>query len=429
MNGITVTYFYSACVGINTADTSVLCDPWFTQGAYDGSWYHYPPVWLKKDPLDSIGEYEYIYVSHIHPDHYDPLFLKSYLRKYPHSTVIIGDFQPNFLSKKMTADGVPHRRASELRVGNTSLRIFLSDVNDPGDIDSALAIKKEGKERTHSVVNMNDNLYNERQVSEILVWLGTKPDLALLGYTGAGPYPQTYYDDGVVLAKLAEQKKAQFFQRYLKMRDVLGATRNIPFAGKYILGGKLAKLNEYRGVADAVELLAVDPRAIILDDGGQGFINTETFTPSKIRTKPYDQKAIDEYVGNDLSGKLLDYEKYFSSVPKEILISAIAKLLPKAYRNAHSRSRVNIDWWICLRLEKEWFICNTNKSQSSCSFEQQVTGRTNRLEIHADIRLLFGLITQLFHWNNAEVGSLYPARRIPDKFDRNVQAFMYFFHV
>ena len=62
-----VRYIYSACVVIETEDLTLCCDPWFTPGAYNGSWYQYPP--LLKDPIDVIGRVNAIYISHIHPDH------------------------------------------------------------------------------------------------------------------------------------------------------------------------------------------------------------------------------------------------------------------------------------------------------------------------------------------------------------------------
>jgi len=45
---IKVTYYYSACVAITTPDVSILCDPWFTDGIYDGAWYQYPKI---KNPM------------------------------------------------------------------------------------------------------------------------------------------------------------------------------------------------------------------------------------------------------------------------------------------------------------------------------------------------------------------------------------------
>ena len=66
---------YSACCVIKTQDVKILCDPWFTQGIHGGTWYHNPII---ENPIDIIGECEYIYISHIHEDHYDQEFLKVY---------------------------------------------------------------------------------------------------------------------------------------------------------------------------------------------------------------------------------------------------------------------------------------------------------------------------------------------------------------
>jgi hypothetical protein len=45
------------------------------------------------------------------------------------------------------------------------------------------------------------------------------------------------------------------------------------------------------------------------------------------------------------------------------------------------------------------------------------------------LRYLFGLLTGLFHWNNAEVGSQFQTRRIPDQFSREAQNFLNFLTV
>ena len=65
---IQVEYVYSACVVLRTPDVSILCDPWFTDGVYHGSWYTFP---VHPDPVAYIGDVDYIYIYHIHPDHYD----------------------------------------------------------------------------------------------------------------------------------------------------------------------------------------------------------------------------------------------------------------------------------------------------------------------------------------------------------------------
>lgn len=47
-----------------------------------------------------------------------------------------------------------------------------------------------------------------------------------------------------------------------------------------------------------------------------------------------------------------------------------------------------------------------------------------RSEIIIDPRYLFGLLTNVYHWNNAEVGSQYYTRRSPNVFNRKAQSFL-----
>ena len=55
-----IEYIYSACIVITTDDCKILCDPWFTQGAFGGTWYHFP---YKKVEPQNIGFCDYICIS------------------------------------------------------------------------------------------------------------------------------------------------------------------------------------------------------------------------------------------------------------------------------------------------------------------------------------------------------------------------------
>ena len=46
----------------------ILCDPWVVDGVFEGSWFHYPPL---QTTINDLQDVDAIYVSHIHPDHYD----------------------------------------------------------------------------------------------------------------------------------------------------------------------------------------------------------------------------------------------------------------------------------------------------------------------------------------------------------------------
>jgi hypothetical protein len=54
---------------------------------------------------------------------------------------------------------------------------------------------------------------------------------------------------------------------------------------------------------------------------------------------------------------------------------------------------------------------------------------TPRSEVRIDPRYLFGLLTHVYHWNNAQVGSQYQTRRFPNKMDQAAENFLNFLAV
>ena len=423
LNSISVKYIYSACIITKTKDVTVLHDPWFTEAIYDGSWFQYPKI---ANPLDSIGDVDYIFVSHIHPDHYDSKFLKEYFKRFGVKKIIIANHQPSHMLGKMRADGfIPIVMTDVLTIGKTSIEIIPHKTGSPSDIDSAIVIKYFGDDKIHCVVNVNDIIFDD--CMRALVKKKAKEiDILLCGYTGAGPYPQTYFShDDEQLQIEAIKKKLSFFERYKLLTSILNAKVNIPFAGKYILGGKLSHLNFVRGIADPVEVLEFDKRAVILADNG-GEIDTLSLKANKKRMTNYDIKEIEKVIG-EVKDKKMDYERLIAL--EEIYQLPIKRLLYSASKNAVSKSEIEQDYFFCIKLQAdEYAVINANKNAKE--FITYITDYEKlpapRSEIAIDVRYLFGLITNVYHWNNAEVGSQFYTKRIPNTFNRKAQAFLNF---
>lgn len=419
---ISVRYIYSACIVTTTPDLAILHDPWFTEGAYDGSWFHFPKI---ENPIDSIGDVDVIYVSHIHPDHYDSKFLKMYFKKYGIKSVWISNQTPNHLAAKMRVDGIEPTILKEvLTLGNTTVQIVPQQTGSISDIDSAIVIKyKSSMDKTHCVVNANDIIFDE-QMRINLKSIATDVDILLCGYTGAGPYPQTYFElDDIQLAISAQRKKENFFERYKILVKAIDARVNIPFAGKYILGGKLGDLNDFRGVADPVEILNFDEKAIVLADNG-GEIDTSTLTPTVTREKKYDENTKNERI-KYLKTMQMDYERLISADELDQL--PLSRLLFSASRKAIAKSECEEDYYFCIKLPNfNTAIINANKKAEKLMWiaDQTTVLPTPRSEIIIDPRYLFGLLTNVYHWNNAEVGSQYYTRRSPNVFNRKAQSFL-----
>ena len=90
-----LTYHNSASVVIQENDTKVLIDPWFLNGEYFGAWGIYPPYDFKPEEFDDV---DYIYISHIHPDHCSPITLSKLNKKIP---ILIHDFPEKFLKSNI----------------------------------------------------------------------------------------------------------------------------------------------------------------------------------------------------------------------------------------------------------------------------------------------------------------------------------------
>jgi UDP-MurNAc hydroxylase len=419
---ISVRYIYSACIITATPDLVILHDPWFTEGIYDGSWYHFPKV---ENPINSIGNVDAIYISHIHPDHYDKHFLKSYFKQFGEKIILISNHNPNHLKNKMLVDGFkPTVVDKPFVIGKTSIEIIPHKTGSDSDIDSAIIIKLSTAENGQQcVVNANDVIFDDKMIKDLKSAAG-EVDILLCGYTGAGPYPQTYFsiDDPQLLIE-ANKKKNNFFQRYLKLTESIGAKVNIPFAGKYVLGGRLACLNPYRGVSDPVEILKFDKKAVVLSDNG-GSINTFSLEPSSSRTSCYDGESVKLRI-SEISNSPMLYEQLIPE--SEIYQLPLKRLLNTAVKNATYKSECVSDYFFVISLPNdERALINANKYSATPFSIIKINEvlPSPRSEIFIDPRYLFGLLTNVYHWNNAEVGSQYLVRRTPNELNRRAQTFL-----
>jgi len=424
INGIHIRMMYSACVVIETPDCKILCDPWFTDGIYDGSWYLHPK---NEDPISLIGDCEYVYISHIHPDHYDPKFLHDYFERYGKKEIFVADFPENYLAMSMQREGFAVSICkSGTKFKNTEISIHPHITNSLSDIDSALLVQYHADNRTHRVLNLNDCVYDPDFLNQFV--FEEQIDVMLLGYTGAGPYPQTYFDvDDPSLIHAANKKKSQFFDRYLETVKHVPSKVRVPFAGQYVLGGCLAALNDVRGVADAIEIKEIDDRAVVLKEY-EGEIDTESLVAVAERIEPISRTSIESRI-REIESFPMTYDSINAGlVPVGLVINLLNKALPRARK----KSECVDDYFFAFELSSgQLAVLNANRDGVSGvqMIEKSEQLPEPRSEISIDLRYLFGLLTGLFHWNNAEVGSQFQTRRIPDQFSREAQNFLNFLTV
>jgi len=67
-----LTFISNACCIIESNEgTKVVSDPWLDDGVFEGSWCHFHELKTTWDDLQSVDA---VYVSHVHPDHFDARF-------------------------------------------------------------------------------------------------------------------------------------------------------------------------------------------------------------------------------------------------------------------------------------------------------------------------------------------------------------------
>lgn len=442
-----VRFIASACVVVEHAGVRVLCDPWLSDGIYYGSWYHYPPLTIAPEDLADV---DYIYISHIHPDHMDVETLK----RLPKSIkVLVLEYAEKYLVRILSGLGfevteVPHRGSVTLGE-DFVLELFAADNCDPllcsrflgcapqpyGKtmwIDSLAVFRGGGM----TVVNTNDCPFElaHAACAAIVDRHGTV-DLALVGYSGAGEYPQCFDNlQGAAILEKAREKRAQFLSQATLFIRQLRARAVMPFAGQYTLGGRLSALNDLRGVPEpheaAVELQQLlrkdlSPPAIVLLNSGESY-DVESGQASAPYMPP-DPVERQRYIDEVLSGKSFTYEgTEAASLERVDLLPLLAEAQKRLLRHQELWN-YSSPWRLYLDAGGDDLYC--------VPFDRTPVAAVKRggeqgpyVRISLDYALLRMILERRAHWNNASIGSHLRFFRDPDVYERAVYMLLSYLH-
>ncbi|MDQ1644138.1 MAG: UDP-MurNAc hydroxylase [Cryptosporangiaceae bacterium] len=218
-----VTGLGHASAFIETSAGSVLCDPWVSP-AYFASWFPFPDN--SELDWDRFGRADYLYVSHLHRDHFDPATLSRFVDK--NITVLLPEYPTTELRDALTSLGFSKFVAPQSGeiVDLDGLQVMIHALVSPTDGpigDSALWLR----DATTTLLNQNDARPTDLSTFAELGHV----DAHLLQYSGAIWYPMVY--DLTEKAKLVfgTQKRARQFDRTLRYIDDLKASYVFGIAG------------------------------------------------------------------------------------------------------------------------------------------------------------------------------------------------------
>jgi UDP-MurNAc hydroxylase len=444
-----VRYIKSATVSVETKGVKILTDPWLTDGEYYGAWYHFPPLEFDEIFFESI---DYIYVSHIHPDHFSKATFQKLSRKIP---VLIHSYENKFLKNNIERLGfnvieLQHNTRTHLKNG-VHINILAADNCNPelcakffgcGIIEAkfgstqidTISVIDDG---IHTVINTNDCPFDlAKETLKIVKQQYPKIDLLLVGYGGAGPFPQCFNLEQSEKQNAADKKRIQFLDLGVKYINELLPSFVMPFAGTYVLGGKLAQLQKYRGVPeieDAATYFADKTNAKVILLNSYEYFNLESSTSSK-EYIPTNLAEKENYIQNVLNKKALDYEQLAESAYFNTHRDDIFKLIGNAYQRFEFK-RLEIafqsDTITLLFLDDNVWCKISNKGEGFNFINEEEKNKIDKfVSYKLDIRLLHKILQgpRFAHWNNAEIGSHIEFDRKPDVFERGLHHSMNFFH-
>jgi UDP-MurNAc hydroxylase len=218
-----ITFLGQAGIFIETRCGSILCDPWFFP-AYFASWFPFPSN--EHIEREKLAHPTYLYVSHLHHDHYDPQFLREYVSK--ETTVLLPDYPLDLLERSLRGLGftkfihTKNGQAQEI----DGLRVMILAMTAPIDGplgDSGLMVD-DGETR---IFNQNDS----RPIDlETLNSYGPY-DAHFVQFSGAIWYPMVYQYPEKMLQVLGRKKRENEMARALRYIREIQASFVVPSAG------------------------------------------------------------------------------------------------------------------------------------------------------------------------------------------------------
>jgi len=230
-----------ASMRIDTPAGSILCDPWVNP-AYFASWFPFPD----NSQLDweSLGNCDYLYVSHLHRDHFDAAHLTRFVNK--DATVLLPAYPTSELEDELREIGFRKFLATtsnEVHELDGGLNIMIQALTSPTDGpigDSSLWVEYDGVR----LLNQNDarptDLIRFDELGHV--------HAHMLQFSGAIWYPMVYELPQSAKTAFGKQKRDRQMDRTVRYIDDLRASWVFPIAGPpCFLDEELWHLNDIFG--------------------------------------------------------------------------------------------------------------------------------------------------------------------------------------
>ena len=196
----------------------------------------------------------------------------------------------------------------------------------------------------------------------------------------------------------------------------------MPFAGAYVIGGKLSYKNRYLGTMTwdkCIEMLNKKDNIIGTDyialNEGTSF-DLSTGVPDH-EYQPIDENEVKLYIDSTLSKLKYPYE--LDEMPDQLKLNNDISASILAMNERLERIKLVPDMSVFIEVfDKEVPIIEVSKTQSN-----------GTLKCSMDPRLLRRILDRHSHWNNAQVGCHIEFIRTPNYYSPDIHTALAFFHL
>lgn len=431
---------------------SLLTDPWYSDGAFYGSWFNFPPL-TEEQRRRYLGlRPSCIYISHVHPDHLDPETLAQYP---PDTPILVGKLPQDHLHRALR------------RLGFSSVREL--DLDRPVDVDGArLTIlgqyrgSRDGyddatgyaidtslylQEGDHGLFHAVDNPLKVGDAKRLVAEFG-RPDVAILPYSGASFFPHGFRAYGPAEKQLkAQALKARCLDHLAQLAEAIRARWVIPAAGSYVMGGRIAGYSRYLHQATPAELLA---RWTGCKPGGSELCVLCAGDVLDATAGSVERSAtarFRDFTEADRTAYALSLEDRPLPQDRVAIPGAFALPWPRLLRKARStqwamQEKLSlypaVDIELRIRATPEVstgaddpliFPFSLDGEPPEAEGTANARSERARVRFHVDASILLMTLLGGAVWNNLEIGALVECERSPDVHDPTVHSLMSYFHL
>ena len=422
-----ITHFANSFINITSGNTNLICDPWI--GTTDEN------AWIS-DPINNQGHKivnsinpKFIYISHLHCDHFD----KNLLRKIKNKNFcfLIKKFKSPILKKRIQSLGfkkiielkewTPFRLNKDLTV---AIVPQISNNNEDiesaieYDLDTSIIVKCNNENKVF--YNNVDNPLASKHIKKIKNFIKRKfkknVDVSTFNIGAASEYPQCFLN----VNRNKEKKKIikKSFQNVYKKISILKSPIFFPSGGSYKISGKFFDLNKFVAIPNSHQLKKMGSKKIQLINliGGKSLLinnnlkvlgqnkTNYSFKNNKIRKLKYMYEK--------------QSDKFNLSQFNEVFYESLANYFTRIRRYKVNKAwDVNFYLFDNLKLNKKNNIdFKKSKLLKKYNLNYPNNGKKYLLELFLDSKLFLTLLKRKISWNTALSGSLILFKRKPNKF-------------